>query len=85
MKITYEQYREAKAIVEEYEEYFRHEGYLEADEALDDDWDRDWELEEQEREEEERAERAANCKCGAWKFGKDGQVCHVADCYCGAE
>lgn len=83
MNITYEQYQEAKAIVDEYEEHLRHEAYLQIE---DDDYDElDWEEEEQEREEEEMAERSSFCSCGAWVFGKDGKVYHVADCYCGAE
>ena len=60
--------------------------------ASDEDWDEDdyydeeWEREEiMERREEELAERAATCSCGAWVFGKDGKVYHVADCCCGAE
>lgn len=40
---------------------------------------------EEERQYQEDAERASNCKCGAWTFGKDGNVYHVADCYCGAD
>jgi hypothetical protein len=28
---------------------------------------------------------ASTCRCGAWKFGKNGVVLHVADCVCGAE
>jgi hypothetical protein len=28
---------------------------------------------------------ASTCRCGAWKFGQNGEVFHVADCVCGAE
>jgi uncharacterized Zn finger protein (UPF0148 family) len=45
----------------------------------------DWREEMEERRQEELAERAATCECGAWVFGKDGKVYHVADCCCGAE
>lgn len=38
-----------------------------------------------EQREEELAYLAASCKCGAWQFSSNGQVIHVADCYCGAE
>lgn len=56
----------------------------------DDDWEKEfdedmWREEREEKEYEEMAERAANCKCGAWQFAKDGSVIHVADCCCGAE
>lgn len=51
----------------------------------DDGWYDDDEDDIEERRENERAEIAYNCKCGAWVFGKDGRVYHVADCVCGAD
>lgn len=56
------------------------------DDWEDDDYDEDdWREEQEERRLEELAERAATCRCGAWQFAKNGEVVHVADCYCGAE
>lgn len=52
------------------------------DESDDEEWDAD---DEEERWAEEEAEYAATCTCGAWVFGKDGKVYHIADCFCGAE
>lgn len=64
----------------------RDDDYCDCDDEWEDDYDEDdWREEMEERKAEELAERAANCKCGAWQFAKDGSVVHVADCCCGAE
>lgn len=60
---------------------------MEEDDFEDDMWydEDDWYEEQMQRKAEQMAERASMCKCGAWQFGKDGNVYHVADCCCGAE
>ncbi len=80
MIITFQQYQAAKKIVDDYEEYLRHEEELEND---DDFWDGS--QDEEEREEEEKYETALSCTCGAWVINQRGNPIHVADCYCGAE
>ena len=78
--ITFQQYQAAKKIVDDYEEYLRHEEMLEND-----DDERDWDEEDEENEDQERFERACACTCGAWQIDKNGNAIHVADCYCGAD
>lgn len=60
-----------------------------SDEEIEFDYDEDYDAEDdddaEERAYEEDAERASNCKCGAWQFDKKGNVIHVADCCCGAD
>lgn len=75
--ITKEQYEDYKRLVQEYEEAEYEENQRDADDELNDDWD-----DEDEGDIEDTI--AANCRCGAWIFGKSG-VLHVADCICGAE
>lgn len=82
MNITFEQYQAAKKIVDDYEEYLRHEEELENDDHYD---GGDWEEDQAEREEEEKYETALSCTCGAWVINERGNPIHVADCYCGAE
>lgn len=83
--ITKEQYEDYKKLVEEYEQAEYDEKSREADREFDlEDEDEDEDDLEEQRE-NDRAERASNCSCGAWGFGKDGRAYHVADCICGAE
>lgn len=80
--ITQAEYEKAKFIVHQFEEQERIQGYMDADEQLDDYWD---EEDEEESEYERQAEIADACTCGAWQFNLKGIPVHIADCYCGAE
>lgn len=88
--ITEEEYKKAKAIVEEYELEEFETGHRIADEELnfmdyDDEEDED-EDDIIERLANDRFELALSCSCGAWTLSEDKtKVFHVADCICGAE
>lgn len=83
-QITDEEFEKAQRIIDEYhrERQQQAEWDLEEDEPDDEDY---YERLEEDKE-LELAERAFNCRCGAWRFNSDKtKVLHLADCICGAE